>query len=133
MEAAAATVALIGFALTSTKTAYENVRGIHDGPQIVAEAMESLREAMTSLNGLEHDVSSSAPAELRRAVKRYRLSLDLFQSKILKIRSLPTDGTLRRSWKRIEAVLKEKDLRHLHQAAQEFTNFFIKYEVLKQR
>ena len=108
MEAAAAIVALIGFALSSTKTTYENIRGILDGPRIVAEAAESLSEAITSLSSLERDVSSGTPAELRQALDRYRHTLDSFQSKILKIQSLRTEGTLRRSWKRVQAVLQEK-------------------------
>lgn len=120
MDSAGSLVALIGFALSSTKTIYDTVSGIRQGPRVVNEAAQSPQNALNPLESIKADDFAGLPADLEETLQGYQNSLEAFQVKVEKLRSLPSDGAIRRSWKRLKTVLKEKDLESLHQTTQEF-------------
>ena len=132
MDAGASIVALVAFALSSTKTVYETISGIHDAPRVVDGAVRSLRQALHLLKSIGNANGQGLPAEFGPALQEYQMCLEGFNQKLKKLQPLPQDSRLRRAWRRFNTVLEEKDLHRLHQTTHEFTSVVSNYRQAKQ-
>ena len=132
MDAGASIIALIGFALSSTKAIYETRSEVRDAPQIVKGAARNLRQALHHLKSIDNENGQDLPDEFRSVLREYQICLEAFNKKLEKLRVQPQDGGLRRSWRRFKTVLHEKDLERLHKTAREFTSMISDYRQAKQ-
>lgn len=119
MDAASSLVAVIGFALTSTKTLYEAFSSIRDGPQRIQQAVRGLQQLQiifARLQNLQPGVARES--SLYQLVAEYKRGLDTFQPLVRRMSALPNDSQGKRFWKRIKMIIRDKDIDRIQQFIQ---------------
>ena len=111
MEAAAALVGLVGFALASTKNLYQVISSIRNGPETVATMKTNLKEMTSILQLMEAQAQPGSSAEgLADLIKSYNSGIKQYEGKISKIQLIPTDTRSRRFWRQVKRHIQENDL-----------------------
>ncbi|KAK4164342.1 hypothetical protein QBC43DRAFT_288937 [Cladorrhinum sp. PSN259] len=116
--AGAGVVAFITLALQSAKIICNTLSGIKDGPKDVARAASAVEMLQGALLALSHSLSPSltrgfAGQTLEGFTKRCSENLQAFASKLAKIQFADTDSRSRKRWKRVKALINEKDLQKI--------------------
>jgi len=89
------------------------LRGVKDGPANVVRASKVAASLQEILEQLERDQTMTATAPddaLHAHLKACSDELNLFASKLGKLKAFDTDSSGRKTWKRIRAIFSEKDL-----------------------
>jgi hypothetical protein len=113
ISSGASVLAFVTLAIQSAKTISHLLASIKDAPENVRRAAESVSVVQWALEQLAqfHSAGGAAlPQGLEAHVKTCSVNLAAFASTLGKLRSLDTDSRGRRVWKRVKAVLNEKDL-----------------------
>ena len=132
MDSGASIVALIGFALSSTKTIHGIISEICEAPQVVEDAARSLKQALDLLTSITNENGQALPEKFRTAVQEYQKRLEAFEKKLGNLKVESKDGRIQRSLRRVKTVLREKDLERLHKTTYEFTSMVSSYRQGKQ-
>lgn len=109
----ASVLAFITLAIQSAKTVSTILAGIKDAPDDVRRTAETVSMLQWALEQLaQHGEASRVPlAEgIKDQLRICSENLEAYASKLAKLLALDTDGRGRRVWKRIKAVLDEKEL-----------------------
>lgn len=109
----ASVLAFITLAIQSAKTISVVLAGIKDAPDNVrrtANTVSMLQWALEQLAQSQQTSGAVFPRGIEEQVKTCSDNLAAFASTLGKLQSLDTDGRGRRVWKRVKAVIDEKEL-----------------------
>lgn len=115
VSGAASIVAVIGFALSSTKIVHDTISGIKDGPNAILQtnsALEDLRKILEQIEALDAGLTS-INANLQNVIRKCATELKAFENKIGCLRILPTDKKLGKAWKRVKTMIKQDDFQNM--------------------
>ena len=115
----ASILALVGFALQSTKTIYQAISGIKNGP----EQVQKLASAVHNLQLVLEQISTCQAVKLAGTETNLKVITDLieacnknvsrYENKLTKVRISLNDKKVGKAWKKIKAVLQENDLQRM--------------------
>ncbi len=115
MDVAASGIAIIGFALSSTKIIHDTISGIKDGPNEIARtksALEDLRRILEQVEGLTAGLAS-VNSNLHNVIRNCAADLKAFENKVGCLRILPKDKITGKAWKRVKTMLKQDDFQKM--------------------
>lgn len=115
----ASVLALVGFALQSTKTIYQAISGIKNGP----EQVQQLASAVYNLQLVLTQISTCRAVKLAGPETNLKVITDLieacnknvstYENELMKVQISLNDKKAGKAWKKIKTVLKENDLRRM--------------------
>ena len=117
MEAAASTIAILGFALTSVKTCYQLFSDFKEGHAKLSDIFGALRNLQSALQqvvdtqGLS-DILTTTPS-LRDLVSRCNSDMKKFEAKLKKLDISTSESKYGVLFKKFKVHLDEKDLAHM--------------------
>ncbi|KAK3896944.1 hypothetical protein C8A05DRAFT_39508, partial [Staphylotrichum tortipilum] len=109
----ASVIAFITLAAQSAKAIYDLLSGIKDTPDNVRRAVDTVSMLQWALKQLAQCGQTSGialPAGIEDQLKMCSANLSAYASTLAKLQALDTDSRGRRAWKRVKAVLDEKEL-----------------------
>ena len=119
MEAAAAFLGVVGFALGSTKTLYATISGIRNGPELVRRTACTLAGMADILQHIQNQGPSLCQdAGIKKRMVEYSSSMDGFKDKLEKVKEVPQDKHFQRFWRSVRTHLKEDDLKCINEIVQ---------------
>ncbi|CAG9989207.1 unnamed protein product [Clonostachys byssicola] len=92
---------------------------IEDGPESVGITLSNVKILQWALKQLAHRMTTGGqlpPIEFQIQIQNFSQDLGAFASKLTKFEALETDSRARKLWKRLKAVLSEKDLERMTEA-----------------
>ena len=115
----ASILALVGFALQSTKTIYQTISGIKNGP----EQVQQLASAVHNLQLVLTQISTCRAVKLVGPETNLKVITDLieachknvsrYENELTKVQISLNDKKAGKAWKKIKTVLQENDLRRM--------------------
>ena len=134
MDVAAGTVGIVGFALSSTKTIYDTIVGIRNGPDIIQAVSKSLAstiEILHLLQGPEPPVNENS--ELNKKVQDYFSSVKAVGKKLEGVKNVPCDSRGHRFWRLVKTHLQEKEIRRVHELIRQWMTELSVYLAVEKR
>lgn len=126
--AAATLLTLIGFSLRSIKTIYETTESIRDGPPMLARLTVAAKELETVLDQLSKLAHGSQPSQksaeqdvwdaLSQCIVRCRADVLHLEKDVAALGVVKSDRLVRKAWKRVKTLLKDKDFERMSITAQ---------------
>ncbi len=115
VSAAASFLAIVGFALTSTKVIYDTISVIKGGPKAVQQTTSALEELQKILQRLAklNERLESVDANLQPMIQRCATDLKAFEKKIGCLRIMSTEKGLSKAWIRVKTMLKQDDFQRM--------------------
>jgi hypothetical protein len=115
MEAVGAAASILTFATVATSSAkfcYETLSSFADGPSNIKRAAAAILELLSLLE----DIRQSPDDTLIPNVEQCTSELIRFSTKIVKLQQIPQESAGVRLWKRVQGILKEKELDQMSDA-----------------
>lgn len=115
----AGVIAFITIALQSTKIIYKAISNIKDGPREIrqiASAVSNLQVVLTQLSNCPAVKSADSETdlvEISRLIKICTEDLSHYERDIRKIQISPDDKKAGKAWKKINTVLRKKDIQEM--------------------
>ena len=119
MEAGASVLTFIAVALQSTKTIYETVSNIKNGPQQVeslASAVQTLQSVLTQLSNCRAVKSTDPETDLKvilSLIESCKEDVSRYERELRKVRVSPDDKKTGKAWKKFKTILQEKDFQRM--------------------
>jgi len=115
VSAAASVIAVVGFALTSTKVIRDTISGIKDAPKIVQQTISALEELKKILQRVEtlNERFEDVNADLQTLLQQCATDLGAFEKKIGCPRTMPAEKRFGKAWMRVKTMLKQDDFQRI--------------------
>ena len=115
----ASVLALVGFALQSTKTIYQAISGIKNGPvqvQQLASAVHNLHLVLTQISTCRAVKLAGPETNLKviaDLVEACNKNVSRYENELTKVQISLNDKKAGKAWKKIKTVLQENDLQRM--------------------
>lgn len=115
VSAAASVLAIVGFALTSTKVVYDTISVIKGAPKAVQQTILALAELERILLRLAklNERLESVDADLQSLIQQCATDLKAFEKKTGCLRTISAETGLSKAWIRVKTMLKQDDFQRM--------------------
>lgn len=128
LGAVASVIAVTTVALQSSRTVYETISGIKNGPEEVKELASEVQQLchilrqVTEVSKNIDDRDATSISELQNVIDQCRQNLDDFQKQFNQFKVLSNERRWTKAWKRVKLVVKKEDFLRMWRTVSHYVN-----------